>query len=116
MTDRSIFHRMSLFYYISSSVFFHPSGRKEILHGINGRLQAKQLIALMGPSGAGKSTLLDVLSGFRETGVDGVIYVNGRIRQLNSFRRLDIFYIFSNWINSFILYLIKNQVDETIEY
>ncbi|KAF7379976.1 hypothetical protein HZH68_016924 [Vespula germanica] len=62
-------------------------GRKEILHGINGRLQAKQLIALMGPSGAGKSTLLDVLSGFRETGVDGVIYVNGRIRQLNSFRR-----------------------------
>lgn len=62
-------------------------GRKEILHGINGRLNAKQLIALMGPSGAGKSSLLDVLSGFRETGVDGVIYVNGRIRELRSFSR-----------------------------
>ncbi|KAK2585908.1 hypothetical protein KPH14_010492 [Odynerus spinipes] len=62
-------------------------GRKEILHGINGRLPAKQLIALVGPSGAGKSTLLDVLSGFRETGVDGAIYINGRLRQLNSFRK-----------------------------
>lgn len=62
-------------------------GRKEILHGLNGRLPAKQLIALMGPSGAGKSTLLDVLSGFRETGLDGSIYVNGRIRRLNSFRK-----------------------------
>jgi len=62
-------------------------GQKEILHGINGRLPSKQLIALMGPSGAGKSTLLDVLSGFRVTGMDGVIFVNGRIRNLNSFRK-----------------------------
>ncbi|KAL6263485.1 hypothetical protein P5V15_006276 [Pogonomyrmex californicus] len=62
-------------------------GEKEILHGINGRLPSKQLIALMGPSGAGKSTLLDVLSGFRVSGVDGVVYVNGRVRQLNSFRK-----------------------------
>ncbi|KAL6430155.1 hypothetical protein ACFW04_007724 [Cataglyphis niger] len=46
-------------------------GKKEILHGINGRLPSKQLIALMGPSGAGKSTLLDILSGFRVTGVQG---------------------------------------------
>lgn len=62
-------------------------GQKEILHEVNGRLPAKQLIALMGPSGAGKSTLLNVLSGFRETGVNGAIYVNGRLRQLNSFRK-----------------------------
>ncbi|XP_024879372.1 ATP-binding cassette sub-family G member 4 [Temnothorax curvispinosus] len=62
-------------------------GEKEILHGINGRLPSKQLIAFMGPSGAGKSTLLDVLSGFRTTGVDGVIYVNGRVRHLNTFRK-----------------------------
>ncbi|KYN29407.1 ATP-binding cassette sub-family G member 4, partial [Trachymyrmex cornetzi] len=60
---------------------------KEILHGISGRLPSKQLIALMGPSGAGKSTLLDILSGFRTTGVDGSIYVNGRIRHLNNFRK-----------------------------
>lgn len=60
---------------------------KEILHGISGRLSSKQLIALMGPSGAGKSTLLDILSGFRTTGMDGSIYVNGRIRHLNNFRK-----------------------------
>ncbi|KYN41879.1 ATP-binding cassette sub-family G member 4 [Trachymyrmex septentrionalis] len=60
---------------------------KEILHGISGRLPSKQLIALMGPSGAGKSTLLDILSGFRTTGVDGSIYINGRIRHLNNFRK-----------------------------
>ncbi|XP_014205193.1 ATP-binding cassette sub-family G member 4 isoform X2 [Copidosoma floridanum] len=62
-------------------------GQKEILHGLNGRLPSKQLIALMGPSGAGKSTLLDVLSGYRITGVQGVVYVNGRVRNLDSFRR-----------------------------
>ncbi|KYN05399.1 PREDICTED: ATP-binding cassette sub-family G member 4 [Cyphomyrmex costatus] len=61
--------------------------KKEILHGISGRLPSKQLIALMGPSGAGKSTLLDILSGFRTTGVDGAIYVNGRVRHLNNFRK-----------------------------
>ncbi|KMQ92948.1 atp-binding cassette sub-family g member 4 [Lasius niger] len=62
-------------------------GHKEILHGINGRLPGKQLIALMGPSGAGKSTLLDILSGFRVTGVEGVVLINGRLRHLNSFRK-----------------------------
>ncbi|EFN72387.1 ATP-binding cassette sub-family G member 4 [Camponotus floridanus] len=62
-------------------------GHKKILHGLNGRLPCKQLIALMGPSGAGKSTLLDVLSGFRITGVDGIVLINGRIRHLNSFRK-----------------------------
>ncbi|KAF3429444.1 hypothetical protein E2986_03838 [Frieseomelitta varia] len=65
----------------------HITGRKEILHGINGRLPAKHLIALMGPSGAGKSTLLDILSGFRTTGVNGNVYVNGCVRQMNSFRK-----------------------------
>ncbi|XP_003703096.1 ATP-binding cassette sub-family G member 4 [Megachile rotundata] len=65
----------------------YRKGEKEILHKINGRLPARHLIALMGPSGAGKSTLLDVLSGFRITGVSGNVYVNGRPRQLNSFRK-----------------------------
>lgn len=41
----------------------------------------------MGPSGAGKSTLLDVLSGYRCSGVTGSVYVNGRIRNLDAFRR-----------------------------
>ncbi|EDS29091.1 ATP-binding cassette sub-family G member 4 [Culex quinquefasciatus] len=61
---------------------------KEILHKVNGKFPGSQLIAIMGPSGAGKSTLLDVLSGYRRTGVEGAVYVNGRIRNLNSFRRM----------------------------
>lgn len=62
-------------------------GQKKILHAITGRLPAKQLIALMGPSGAGKSTLLNILSGYKVTGMDGTVYVNGRTRHLNSFRK-----------------------------
>lgn len=42
----------------------------------------------MGPSGAGKSTLLDVLSGYKKSNVNGAIYVNGRIRNLNAFRKM----------------------------
>lgn len=64
------------------------TGEKEILHQISGRLPPGQLIAIMGPSGAGKSTLLDVLSGYRMTGVEGSVYVNGRGRNLDRFRRL----------------------------
>ncbi|XP_055549565.1 ATP-binding cassette subfamily G member 4 [Wyeomyia smithii] len=63
-------------------------GQKEILHNVNGKFPGSQLIGIMGPSGAGKSTLLDVLSGYRRTGVEGAVYVNGRIRNLNSFRRM----------------------------
>ncbi|XP_017858613.1 PREDICTED: ATP-binding cassette sub-family G member 4 [Drosophila arizonae] len=45
----------------------------------------------MGPSGAGKSTLLDALSGFKTTGVDGSIRLNGRRRDLPSFRRMSCY-------------------------
>lgn len=64
--------------------FFFQIGTKEILHKVNGRLPGSQLTAIMGPSGAGKSTLLDVLSGYRKTGVNGAVYINGRIRNLGT--------------------------------
>ncbi|VVC95609.1 unnamed protein product [Leptidea sinapis] len=67
------------------------SGTKEILHGVNGRLRPRQLIAIMGPSGAGKSTLLDVLSGYRMSGVGGTIYVNGRRRITKHFKKMSCY-------------------------
>ncbi|XP_002065683.2 ATP-binding cassette sub-family G member 4 [Drosophila willistoni] len=66
-------------------------GSKEILHNVNGKFPGSQLIAIMGPSGAGKSTLLDALSGFKTTGVDGSILLNGRRRDLPSFRRMSCY-------------------------
>ncbi|XP_075224132.1 ATP-binding cassette sub-family G member 1 [Lycorma delicatula] len=66
-------------------------GTKEILHNINGRFQPSQLIAIMGPSGAGKSTLLDLLSGYRLTGVNGSVFVNGTQRDLDEFRRISCY-------------------------
>lgn len=66
-------------------------GMKEILQNVHGRFLPSQLIAIMGPSGAGKSTLLDVLSGYRISGVRGVVTVNGRERDLNEFRRISCY-------------------------
>ncbi|XP_026500205.2 ATP-binding cassette sub-family G member 4 [Vanessa tameamea] len=66
-------------------------GTKQILHGVNGRLRPKQLIAIMGPSGAGKSTLLDVLSGYRTTGVGGAIFINGRGRIMKNFKKMSCY-------------------------
>ncbi|XP_023177520.2 ATP-binding cassette sub-family G member 4 [Drosophila hydei] len=66
-------------------------GEKEILHNVCGKFPGSQLIAIMGPSGAGKSTLLDALSGFKTTGVDGSIRLNGRRRDLPSFRRMSCY-------------------------
>ncbi|ALC39044.1 CG5853 [Drosophila busckii] len=66
-------------------------GEKEILHNVCGKFPGSQLIAIMGPSGAGKSTLLDALSGFKTTGVDGSILLNGRRRDLPSFRRMSCY-------------------------
>ncbi|KAG5684833.1 hypothetical protein PVAND_014044 [Polypedilum vanderplanki] len=61
--------------------------RKEILHRVSGNFPSGNLIAIMGPSGAGKSTLLNALSGYKTRNVSGAIYVNGRIRDLNEFKK-----------------------------
>lgn len=74
--------------HLKKKCFLSYTEKKEILHKVSGKFPGGQLIGIMGPSGAGKSTLLDVLSGYRETNVNGAVYVNGRIRNLNSFRKM----------------------------
>lgn len=63
--------------------YFRSLGRTEILHSVSGTFPSGNLIAIMGPSGAGKSTLLNALSGYKQKGVSGAIYCNGRIRDLS---------------------------------
>lgn len=70
-----------------------PNGKesKKILNEVCGRFPANKLIAIMGPSGAGKSTLLDLISGYRTAGYQGNVFVNGKLRVLEDFRRMSCY-------------------------
>ncbi|KAL1509071.1 hypothetical protein ABEB36_003869 [Hypothenemus hampei] len=78
-------------YSVTEGSIFKKRIKKEILHEVNGRFPAGQLIAIMGPSGAGKSTLLNVLSGYSIQGVEGRVSINGTPRKLKAFRRLSCY-------------------------
>ena len=67
-------------------------GTKQILNHVTGRSEPGQVTAIMGPSGSGKTTLLDVLGDRLSTGViEGEIYVNGELRQVNTFRTISCY-------------------------
>ncbi|XP_053959590.1 ATP-binding cassette sub-family G member 4-like isoform X3 [Anastrepha ludens] len=65
--------------------------RKEILHGLSGKIPSSQLVGIMGPSGAGKSRLIDVISGFTTKGITGSILVNGTLRNSARFRSMSCY-------------------------
>ncbi|XP_037927304.1 ATP-binding cassette sub-family G member 4 [Teleopsis dalmanni] len=60
----------------------------KILNELCGEFVSGRLTAVLGPSGAGKTSMLNVLSGFKAKGVTGQFELNGKERNLLTFRKL----------------------------
>ncbi|CAB0007022.1 unnamed protein product, partial [Nesidiocoris tenuis] len=64
-----------------------PGSKKQILKNVSGRFRSGHLNAILGPSGAGKTCLLNAISGYKTSGVSGVMKTNGQPRDERKFRQ-----------------------------